>query len=404
MKISNLNTVTFKGIKVNGREEKEKQNKPLYSRQAQHQVIDDWGKTITTFQETINSIADNPTLEQTKKDAIDASHFSKLPKDEYDKVMTKIKEDGTPVEIRKNMADRLVDLSYEYIERIKELDRQDRESGYKNFYALTKHPSKGLDKIAGYNEELQILDEEFINKVQKEKQGEDVDIFGSILFFGPYGNGKTHITKTIAEVTGCKIEKIPHIIPSNPKSQEKAMQKIYDIAQNSEEQFSKNRTRTIIFIDEADRLINNNSPVTKDFEDFIKTCSEKYHCSVFAATNEPLKLGVNYKDSDVFPVKMSIEPPEGENAKSVLKHYIQPYTTENINYEALTSALEQREKDTDAKFSNGQLHKMSKEIKFANSKDIISQNDFLNCIQNTEPELSSDIIKKFEEAKINLIG
>ena len=263
---------------------------------------------------------------------------------------------------------------------------------------------RGISTIAGYKYEMDIINKLFVEKVKKEKEGENPDIFGSILFFGPNGNGKTHITKNVAKETDCNIIKINLQGFTNDNNRLKAMQKINEEAIKSERRFNNDRTRTIIFIDEVDKFIGDNSPVAKEFEDFIKTCSKKYHCSVFAATNYPEKLGIDLRNPDVFPVKMSIEPPEDDNASDMFRFYLEDYRDESIDYEELAKAIKAREDETSRKFNNGQIRRICEQVISNNEQnEEISQNELLAYIKAANPDLQAEYVNKFEEAKKKLI-
>lgn len=188
--------------------------------------------------------------------------------------------------------------------------------GKNNDSIRNESSTKGFKRIAGYKKELNTLNQEFITKIKKEKLGDNTqNIPNSILFFGPNRNGKTTITSAVAEESGANICKLNIFQSKLPERQQEIMAQIKEIAQQSEENFKKDRTRTIIFIDEIDRLINNSSAIKDEFSDFIKNCSEKYHCSVFCATNDPLKLGIDTNDDRMFEIIMSIDPANDENKK-----------------------------------------------------------------------------------------
>ncbi len=218
----------------------------------------------------------------------------------------------------------------------------------------------GLSKVAGYNYELNILNRVFINKVKREKSGNiNENIPGSILFFGPNRNGKTLITLSAAEETGCDIVKIA----KRNLNEDSFIDRLIKTAEKSEEKFKKDRTRTIIFIDEIDKLVDNNKPDKDKFFEFLKTCSKDYHCTVFAATNYPLKLGFDFKDPEIFPVAMSIDPANHKNKKEIIKHYLSNYDNiGEIDIEAIILKLEDIEKKSGCVFSNEQIKNITEDL------------------------------------------
>ena len=262
---------------------------------------------------------------------------------------------------------------------------------------------QGVEKIAGYTEEIDILEDEFIFKVKREKAGENTEVFGSLLFFGPNGNGKTHITKALAEATESNIAKV--VIPNSSENQAiKSMKKIVSIAEKSAENFKKDRTRTIIFIDEIDKMLTPNSPVLDEFADFVKTCSEKYHCSIFGATNSPLDIALNYDDPDIFPVKMSIDIPNEKNAKEMFNYYLKDRTEGDIDIDKILTVMHQQEAEKGGRYSNGQIRQMLIDANISLQKEKISQQDIEDTILSTYPDISQERADKFQRDYDKLIG
>ncbi len=400
MRINKIITspLNFKGIKVS------KNQTPLPERNiepVQQIILDNWLNQLFLYDDRIKNASLPKTSDIDSK--IDSEYTSYSPglfsdlKEKFTKKHDSFQAQNASLGNKMHCSDKMVMLSAETAKQLKEsykisLQKETEAKSSKN---------TGIKMIAGYKPELGVLQKEFIDRVKEEKAGSDIDIFGSILFFGPYSNGKTHITEAVAQETGCTV--IPIFVMKGQNK--KAMQEIYKEAEKSEERFIKTGTRTIIFIDEADKLLGENSPVTKEFEEFIKSCSEEYHCSVFAATNEPLSLGVNFNDPDIFPVKMSIDPPEGENIEEMFKFGLKQYkTADDFDYKALAQIAAQREEETGGKFSSGQIIAMCDEMAVNSGSASVEMQTAAEYIQSAEPEITAKLGEKFNNDYKNLIG
>jgi SpoVK/Ycf46/Vps4 family AAA+-type ATPase len=393
MKINSINNISFKGIKVKGRKKNPniQQSAGTYTvRKPQQRIMDDWKRDIELS-----------FLERNNQSLFEVSDLSDVWDEETKHVNTSNFIDRSAV-----IADKLVLISKQALENLKKCDRKEEFPDLKTGETIySSRPEKGVSRIAGYEREIRILNEEFIDKVKREKDGEDVDIAGGVLFFGPIGNGKTSITKAIAEETDAKIVKIRSSKPTDHNEQQKIMDKILEIAQKNEENFEESRARTIIFIDEADRFLNDNSVIRNSLKEFIKTCSKNYHCSVFMATNSPLRMGIDFKkDEDVFPIIMSIEPPEGENLRKVLEFFIKNYKSKGTNVSELANEAERRNKDTKSKFNIGQLKDMITSLYRKDPTLPLTQEDICCEIHEAQPEITEDLYNKFLSEKNAIIG
>ena len=199
----------------------------------------------------------------------------------------------------------------------------------------------------------------------------------------------------MAEATNSNIVKIHSSSASNSQI-EKTMQKIISVAEKAEEKFKEDRTRTIIFVDEVDKIISKGSPIIDEFSSFIETCSEKYHCSVFAATNNPLNLGVNYENPDIFPVKMSIDFPDEKSTKALLEFYLKDRAAQDVNIEKIMALMKERENETNAKYTNGQIRNLAFGIVAIEEGKMITQADIEERIKMISPEMSAASVAKFD--------
>lgn len=397
MRISN---VSFQGIKVT----KQQQNisVPRETRSEQRRILASCYKELDLLEECANSIGLDVTVDEdsfTFNSSPQISDILTNSKKEYKQKREELSQKTTIFDKKMPYTERMIQAVRDAITEIAKADKKETENLFNSSsYSYAIPNNTGLESIAGYKDELEVIQKEFIDRVNAEKQGQDVDIFGSILFFGPYGNGKTHITEAVAKATDCVIK--PILVG---KDSQKAMDKIMKLAKGSEERFKKDRTRTVIFIDEADNLIGKNSTVSEEFEEFIKDCSKKYHCSVFAATNNPLNLSVNLSDPDVFPIKMSIDPPNEDNMEEVFKYYLQDKAVEDIDYKKIVKVAKEREKETDSKYNTSQIVEICKNLHYKKKCEKITEDDITAEISSIEPFITPGLNSKFENDYKELI-
>jgi len=259
---------------------------------------------------------------------------------------------------------------------------------------------KGFKRVAGYKKEQFILDNFFIKEIKKEKAGNPSQVPGSVLFFGPTGNGKTTFARAFAEETSCEIK--PIITFGEKQEKEKTfIKKLYEKAEESKQRFEEDKTRTILFVDEIDRVIDKTSCILPQFEEFLKICSEKYHCTVFVATNEPLNIGLDMSKSTNFPYRVSIEPPDRHNTIEVFKHYLEDMTSGKVSCSILAEELRIKGEKEKGVFSNSQIE----EICLKAAERNCTQEDLLGIIKdkNTVPAIEQKALDKFRREEQELM-
>ncbi len=268
-----------------------------------------------------------------------------------------------------------------------------------------KDSHKGFDSIAGYEEEKFLLTERFINLLPYEMAGHDVEMPNAILFFGPAGNGKTSFAKAFAHSANCEFKKAePSPTARSRKDKEKTFyDNLLAIAKMSQQNFLENGVRTIILIDEADRFMNSASSVVQGLKRFLENCSQDYHCTIFATTNNPLDIPSALRSSKRMPLKVAIDPPNEINAALVFEHYLKDCPNVNMDEIDLCElAKEICSVLPDRAYNNSQIEDICKEcIKHC---DNVTQEDLLYCIRKELPKIDRESLKKYKNEVELIVG
>ena len=261
---------------------------------------------------------------------------------------------------------------------------KDYEDAKNKYYENT-----GFASLAGYEEEKKILEKFVIMPIHQEKAGINSEIPGSILFFGPQGNGKSSFASALAQEADTKTELA--LIKTNIKDFDKVFLKnLQKQAELAEKHYQDTKQRTIIIVDEIDTVTDEYSSVNKALENFLDTCSEKYHCTIFATTNYPEKVKLNLKDNNqIFPVRVGIDPPNITNKAQIMEYYAKDRIIENIDFEELAQKIEEREKNLKSIYSNAFLEQIV--------LDATTKEEIINNINNTIPNITEKELHEYQE-------
>lgn len=271
--------------------------------------------------------------------------------------------------------------------------------------AINKDSHVGFDAIAGYDKEKFILTEQFISPVNYEKSGLIQNIPNGILFFGPFGNGKTSFAKALAQSAGCDFKEAK--TDKRIRDKNLRIQSLYDnlikLAKDSQENFINNNQRTIILIDEISEVVGEGSIIEPKLKRFLDNCSNEYHCTIFATTNNPLLLSSAMRNSKRMPIKVALDPPDEINTALILKHYLKDFkelNLDNIDIEYLAEKI--CSVQPYQAYTCSQIEAIVKECIEENTNP--TQKDLERQIDITKPGLDSSDLDKYNTEKREIIG
>lgn len=297
--------------------------------------------------------------------------------------------------LRKNNAniDEIIDLK-------KEIDHQIKIKNKIEEIANSKSQNKGFRSLGGYEFEKGILTNLFINYLPKERAGEYVNLPGCILFFGPNGTGKTSFARAFAYSCDCgNVQSISGNGKTKEETEKSFLKNLINAMIKSEENFQKNNIRTILLVDEFDEFSGEESTILPQLKSILENCSDKYHCTIFATTNNPLNIAEEIRGDKRIPIKVDLAPPNFENTVAVLTHYLQDYEHEPLDYDALAKKIISVQPD--AAYNNSQLEEICNNA-YENANGEITQDDVLYQIDITDPGITKEDLLKFENEKKNI--
>ena len=253
---------------------------------------------------------------------------------------------------------------------------------------------KGFNRVYGYDDLKNFLFNEFIIKIMaKDKTSQKTNVPNAALFYGPTGCGKTLIAEALAQESLSEVVNIKYDI-SSKDFEKQIFNKIMEAAQQSKERWDNNpeeRKRTIIILNEAEFFLNKYSPVIEDFREFLQSCSEKYKCSVFLTTNEPLDIDDAILSKDITPFKILVLNADRNTARQIVQKRLQTLKRPNVNIEKILDTLFENKKYC---YSNSQITQI---IDYArnSAEDQYSEEDYIKVAKKTLPSISMDSIANY---------
>lgn len=286
--------------------------------------------------------------------------------------------------------------------RIRELELQaqkaDKTLAIQKELMVTRK-NKGWDRIAGYEEEKEILTAGFIQAVGLERAGnKEIALPNGILFFGPTGNGKTTFAKAFAEQAQCPLVEIDMMDTKNFK------ENLMKAAEESLKTYEKENKRTIILLDEFESVglkkEFGGDPVTiPALKSFMTNCAEKYKCTLFLTTNNPLDIEPILLVDERTPIKVFLDPPNKENASKVFKHYTGTKTSQSIDHDRLAdeAVKVQPQKAYSCSRIKTSMEKTYKDCELAGKE--MTEDDVIQQLVALPPDILEEHMKKYEEEK-----
>ncbi len=251
---------------------------------------------------------------------------------------------------------------------------------------------KGLGRIAGYEEQKDLLMKNLGTSIALEKVGKPANVPNGILLFGPKGVGKTTFSRALAEQLNCKFVSI--ITELDPQ---KDFKNLRNAAIQAQKNFEKDGIRTIIEIDEFEAFAPKDSRMTGPFKGFIENISKEYHCTVLAITQHPEEIDDVLLKDNRFAIKVGMPPASKDDIKAIIKYYTKDHVSSKINYDELA---EQTTKiQSNKAFSNARIRNIVTKL-FSNSRDFgkkLTQADLLAAIKKTIPDISTKTLEMFEK-------
>lgn len=246
--------------------------------------------------------------------------------------------------------------------------------------------SKIFGDIVGYREHIKALLDVFATPITLEREGKKANVPNGLLFFGPDDVGKTTLAESFAKELNCAFIKLKS--SSNPEEDLNAFQEALIAGQ---QQFEKDKTRTIILIDDFDSFAPQGSRIGGILKDLMDTVSSDYHCTVFAATEHPENINDILLRDGRF-LKLPVPPANKKNAAAILRHYAAGHTYKNVDFNKLAQlAVSVQPKEA---FSNSQLRDIV-EYLIQITQGKLSQKALAQSIKNRVPMIKEAILELF---------
>lgn len=258
---------------------------------------------------------------------------------------------------------------------------------------------KGFNRIYGYSDIKDKLIESFIlDTIAKEKTSQGANVPNAILFYGPTGCGKTSFAKALGEQSLTNVKIIN--ASAETENNKEILKRIIDCAEQSKKDYaeSKDKTRTIIVINEFEYIAYPESDIIEELKEVIKDCSNKYKCTFFLTSNNPQDIDESFLSKDITPCKVALGFADKETAREIIEGYQKDTKSPIFNIDAIIDELFSK----NGFYSNAQIIETIKKVD-GNSINPAKE-DYIREFQQTRPIITNKDIEKFENDKKALLG
>ena len=162
--------------------------------------------------------------------------------------------------------------------------------------------------------------------------------------------------------------------------------KIEDAASKSKSLFEKTGKRTIILIEDFEKFAPKNSRIIGPLKGFMDDIPETSKLTIFATSTDPIAVDDILLRDGRFDLKMSMPPANKNTIIKVLKHFLEKFRINELQFEGIIKQIFQNE--SDGTFSNSQL----KFIVQSKTKE-----EFLEKIKNLTIDIDKKALELFSE-------
>ena len=263
---------------------------------------------------------------------------------------------------------------------------------YEKMYEI-KH-KKGFGKLGGYQVEKDYLLQHLGDSILFEREGHDAIVPNGVLFFGPQGCGKTTFAQAFAEQLGCRIV---NIRPTN--SDDKNLDNLEKAATEAEENYKKDRIRTILNIDEFDIFVEGRRGIG-NMKAFMDRVSQDYHCTVFATTNYFENIDSILMRDGRFDIKIPLAPANKQNIKAILEHTAKQFVFSDVDFDEIAEKIYSVQKE-DKAYSNARIVKFMNELiqKARGIGHKVCHLNIMNALKDLQPDIQKEALDLFKKQK-----
>lgn len=260
---------------------------------------------------------------------------------------------------------------------------------------------KGFSKIAGREEQKAYFMQHLINSVLLEQTGATMNnIPSGFLLFGLNGSGKSIFIQAIAEQAGCRLVKV-----DDEYDPIKNLKKLQEVAEAAEEEFKKDRRRTIVQV-EANSLKTSERrkglfAKTEDVmskthrANLIDSLSQKYHVTLIATADDTEGIDELLQSLTHKAILMPVDKAE---TAATLEHYARLYADADVDYSELAKLLMAKQKDK--AFSSSKIKEAVQNIIHASDfSGRITQESLVEAIKKLVPDISKKVLETFLQQK-----